>query len=172
MAGVEDRKRLERFGLAYIWFIETFAVFGTMVVVVVASAQVFFRYALGASLFWSEELMRYLMVWIVFLTAGIAYSRGELLGMRLLVDALPPRLARIVDLVARTLILIFLLVVAWYGFDFAYRTSAQQAVALEFSLFWVHIAIAVGACLLAIHVVLASVFNTLLVTDEAPELHQ
>lgn len=172
MTGFEDRKRLERFWLAYIRLVETFAIGGTVVVVIVAAAQVFCRYVLGASLFWSEELMRYLMVWVVFLTAGITYSRGELLGMRLLVDALPPSLARIVDLAGRGLILVFLLTIAWYGVDFAFRTSGQQAVALQLSLFWVHIAIAVGACLLAMHVVLAGIFTALLKQDEAPEMHQ
>lgn len=34
---------------------------------VVVAVQVFFRYALNHSLFWSEELARYILVWLTFL---------------------------------------------------------------------------------------------------------
>jgi len=150
---------IERAWSVYVRTVETLAITGMCVVVIVAAGQVFFRYVVGESLFWSEELMRYLMIWVVFLTAGLAYSRNELLGMRLLVDTLPPRAARVVEIAGRILILVFLLTIAWYGFDFAYRTRLQQSVALQFSLFWVHVSIAVGAVILAIHVVLTDVFR-------------
>lgn len=156
---LKENQSLGRFWLSYLKVVETIAIIGMGLIVAVAAAQVFFRYAVGASLFWSEELMRYLMIWLVFLTAGVAYSRGELLGMRMVVDALPHRLRNIVNLSGRILILIFLFVVAFYGFDFAYRTRFQQAVALQFSLFWVHVSIAAGAMLLAVHVALDDLFK-------------
>ena len=53
----------------------------------VAGLHVFYRYVLADSLFWSEELMRDPMVWTAYLCAGLAYSRGEMLGMRMVVDA-------------------------------------------------------------------------------------
>ena len=42
----------------------------------VVAAQVFFRYVLNHSLFWSEELARYILVWLTFLGASVAYRRG------------------------------------------------------------------------------------------------
>jgi TRAP-type C4-dicarboxylate transport system permease small subunit len=39
---------------------------------VVLFIQVFFRYVLGASLSWSEELSRYMFIWLVYI--GIAYG--------------------------------------------------------------------------------------------------
>ena len=39
---------------------------------VVLFIQVFFRYVLGASLSWSEELARYMFIWLVYI--GIAYG--------------------------------------------------------------------------------------------------
>ena len=38
--------------------------------------QVFFRYVLKGSLPWSEELSRYLMIWVTFVGASIGVKRG------------------------------------------------------------------------------------------------
>ena len=43
---------------------------GYAVIVVVGFAQVVFRYVLESPLSWSEELVRYVFVWSVFLTAA------------------------------------------------------------------------------------------------------
>ncbi|MDJ0389553.1 TRAP transporter small permease [Roseomonas sp. E05] len=145
----------------YLQILELLGAASIAMLAVVAALQVFARYVMGASLSWSEELMRYLMVWTVFLLAGLAYSRGEMLGMRFAVEALPASAARVVDAAGRLLIVAFCLLVAWYGWDFADRTSAQQAVAFEVSLFWVHVSVAVGGLLMALHVALHGVLRHL-----------
>lgn len=151
----------------YLSSVKFLAIGGIAVLAFVASLQVFYRYVLGDSLFWSEELMRSLMVWVAFLTAGVAYSRGEMLGMHFFLDIVPDSVRRYVEFAGRVLIVIFLLVVAWYGFVFTQRTSEQEAVALEISLGWLHAAIPVGCLLLAAHVLFAGLFRSgLLQSDD------
>jgi hypothetical protein len=58
----------------------------------VVAAQVFFRYVLNHSLFWSEELARYILVWLTFLGASVAYRRG----VHPRIDLFVSRLARAV----------------------------------------------------------------------------
>lgn len=158
--------RLLRAVSLYLRALHYLAMAGVATLVVVAAMQVFFRYVVGESLFWSEELMRSLMVWIAFLSAGIAYSRGEMLGMRFIVDGLRPSLTAKIDIAGRVLIVLFLLVVAWYGWLFTMRTSEQEAVSLEISLGWLHAAIPVGCLLLAIHVAFADLFRSALPKEE------
>jgi TRAP-type C4-dicarboxylate transport system permease small subunit len=142
-----------RIAAFYTRAVESAAIVAMVMLVTVAAYQVFCRYVLNASLFWSEELMRYLMIWTTFLTAGIVYTRGGFLGMRALMDAAPTRLRLAADTVGRLAILTFLLVVAWYGFEFAIRTAPSQAVALQFSMFWVHVSVPVGCVLMTLHVI-------------------
>ncbi len=54
------------------WLLFAMGISMTLIVV----CQVFARYVLNHSLFWSEELARYLLVWLTFLGASTAYYRG------------------------------------------------------------------------------------------------
>lgn len=139
----------------YIGFIETVGIFGIAAVAIIAVVQVFFRYVVGASLFWSEELMRYLTIWAVFLVAGLSFSRGEMMGFTMAVDALPQGIRALAKFLVRIVVIAFLLVIAWYGFDFAMRTAHDKAIALRLSMFWVHLSVPVGCVLLALHVLAA-----------------
>jgi len=149
----QSRSLLARIVVFYTRAVESAAIVAMVMLVTVAAYQVFCRYVLNASLFWSEELMRYLMIWTTFLTSGIVYTRSGFLGMRALVDAAPTRMKLAADIIGRLAILTFLLIVAWYGFEFAIRTAPTHAVALEFSMFWVHVAVPVGCVLMALHVI-------------------
>ncbi len=63
------------------------------VMVVVVFLQVIFRFVIRSSLPWSEELARYLMVWIVFLGASIGVKRKSHIGVEAVVALLPDRCA-------------------------------------------------------------------------------
>ena len=138
---------------AYVGSIEGLLIAGMAALVVLAALQVFFRYALGMSLSWSEEALRYLMIWITSLGVGLAYSRGDMIGMELLLNALPSSMARWVALVGRLLVVALMGFVVFYGWQFAWRTRHATATAIPISLFWVHISIAVGALLIGLHAV-------------------
>ena len=65
------------------WVERSLAILGiTMAAVIIL--QVIFRYVLNHSLFWSEELARYLLVWLTFLGASSAYYRKVHPGIDLL----------------------------------------------------------------------------------------
>lgn len=150
---------MSKFWRAYVAAVETFCFAGIAAILIVGVLQVFARYVLGSSLFWSEEFMRYLMLWIVAVGAGISYTRGQFLGMRMVVEKLPQGTRRAADVLSAICILIFLGVIVWYGITFSWGTRRQTAVALGLSMFWVHISIVVGAMLLAVHVALNELFG-------------
>ena len=84
--------------------------------------------------------------------SGLAYSRGEMIGFTLLIDAVPPWLKRPLKLVTRLAIIALLLVVAWYGVEFAWRTRHDISTGLQVSMFWIHLSIPVGSIIAALHV--------------------
>lgn len=82
---------------------------GVMVVVILI--QVFFRYGLGNALPWTEELSRFLMLWMTALMAPTAFRRGGFVGIEM-VAALLPRLA---GTLLNLMLLLLCAVVLWWG---------------------------------------------------------
>lgn len=56
--------------------------------------EVFCRYFLGFSLYWSNELATYLFIYVVFFGGSVALKRGELINVAFVRDRLPPPLKR------------------------------------------------------------------------------
>lgn len=109
--------------------------------------QVFFRYVLNESLFWSEEVVRYSLVWGVMLGAAlVAYERGHI-RIEVIEVFLPPAGKRVVQFIANSCTLAFLFILAYAGWDFTDRTWFQNSASLEVPMRAVYLAMPVGAFL-------------------------
>ncbi len=72
--------------------------------VVVVFANVVARYFLNAAIGWSEEVSRFMFIWVAFLGSVLAFRRGEHLGLDLLVKSLPRTAAHVVLLTGDLLV--------------------------------------------------------------------
>ena len=77
--------------------------------------QVFFRYVLNRSLFWSEELVRFALVWSVMLGSAVVAYRGEHLRIDALDGLLSPRARHAVGRLAEFLTFVFCVILAGTG---------------------------------------------------------
>ncbi|MEE4312891.1 MAG: TRAP transporter small permease [Desulfofustis sp.] len=92
---------------------------GLMVIIVFSN--VIARYFLNSSLAWSEELSRFMLIWLAFLGSILAYIKNEHLGLDLLIF-LPQRTAMIIRIVANLLALVALGVLLWGGWAITAHT--------------------------------------------------
>lgn len=113
--------------------------------------QVFSRYVLNHSLFWSEEIGRICLVWITFLGGSAAYRRHAHLGIDFFVNRLPLRLRRASEALVLTASLIFFLVLVCYGSAFVWFVSAQKTAALGLPTAVPYLVIPVGGALFFLH---------------------
>lgn len=115
--------------------------------------QIFFRYVLNDSLFWSEELARFLLVWLTFIGATVAYRRNMHPGVdvvfRRLDRSLRFKLRRAVDL----LCLLFFGVLIWHGTHFAFFIRAQTTPALGLPKWLVFSIIPISGALFTLHAI-------------------
>lgn len=118
------------------------------------AVQVFFRYVLNSSLFWSEELARYMLVWLSFFGATVAYYRNLHPGVDTLNTMLPrqhQRLTRItVDLVAMALGAVMVI----SGTQFAWFVRMQISPALSINKWIVLIIIPLSGVIFFIYALL------------------
>jgi len=94
------------------------------------AVQVFFRYVLNHSLFWSEELARYLLVWLTFLGASVAYHRRVHPGIDTVTLLLPAYLKKTAVICVHLASLVLFSVMIFYGCQFAYFVRLQISPAL------------------------------------------
>ncbi|WP_164813858.1 TRAP transporter small permease [Sinorhizobium medicae] len=159
MFGLADLAR------AYTRSVEAISISTLVLILMAATGQVFFRYVVGASLFWSEEFMRYAIIWMAMLVAGLAFSRGEMIGLDLLIVTLPKWARTSAHICTGMIGIALFLTIAWYGLQLTLRMSATMATALNIPMFYINISIPVGAMLIAIHIALA-------IFGQAAELRQ
>ncbi|PLR81661.1 TRAP transporter small permease [Bacillus canaveralius] len=71
--------------------------------------NVVLRYAFDSGITWSEELSRYLFVWLVFLGAVVAARDKSHLGVDILTANVPRKVQKVLSLVANTLVIFVLI---------------------------------------------------------------
>jgi C4-dicarboxylate transporter DctQ subunit len=117
--------------------------------------QVFFRYVLNRSLFWSEELVRFALIWSVMLGSAVVAYRGEHIRIDVLDTVLPPRARRALGRLAHVLTFAFCVILAGTGIQFMLRTLAQRSAVLEVPIWAVYAAVPAGAVLEGVCMLLA-----------------
>lgn len=130
---------------------------GTAVAVMAAAMfyQVFGRYVLSHAPSWSEELARYLMVWLTMLGSAAVLRSGGHITVTTLTDALPPAVQRAVLAVRDAALVCACGVLAWWGTRYAALNGAQESAAMEIPMSIPYAALPVGGALIALLVVLA-----------------
>src|SRR5260221_10133482 len=82
--------------------------------------QVFFRYVLNESLFWSEEVVRYSLVWSTLLGAAVVAHQRAHIRIEILELLLPPTAKRVVHFLSDALTLSFNIILLVTGIELVY----------------------------------------------------
>jgi TRAP-type C4-dicarboxylate transport system permease small subunit len=130
-----------------------------LAMVLVLFAQVVSRFVFSNSLSWSEELARYLFIWLIFLCLGAVTLRGEHVAIDLVTDRLPPGTRRICEQACLAVAFAINVVLLIAGFQIAYvlLDLGQTSAALALPMWLVYSALPVGMLLALIRGVQASV---------------
>jgi TRAP-type C4-dicarboxylate transport system permease small subunit len=126
------------------------AMIGACAMLVVASAlgmfQIVTRFVLEQPAEWSEILIRLALIWMVFLGIPIAFRQGAMVSVDVLYRVAPRVGKRVLDVVVAAASLALMLVILWWGWDYAVRGKVQSMAGLEsISMFWGYLALPVGA---------------------------
>jgi len=129
-------------------------------------AQIAGRFLFGYSIFWSDELARFLLVWAAFLGMSVGVRRGSHPAVDSLVRALPPGGARVVFAAAAACSLLFFLVMVGYGALLVQRTWLQRSPSLGLRMGLPYLAVPVAGILMGLHTIALALRGTAAETPE------
>jgi TRAP-type transport system small permease protein len=115
--------------------------------ITVSTMQIVWRYLLQHSLSWSEELARFMFVWVVTLGAAVAFNSGSHITIDLFIKWLP-RVPRIATQWAGRLVMMGIwLIVAVTTLQLLPIVNLQRSPALGLPMGWAYLAVLVGTLL-------------------------
>ena len=117
-------------------------------------ANVVMRYVTDASIPWAEEVSRHMMIWLTFLGSGLVLRSGGHIAIDNLQNALPTNAARLVRTIVLVMMLAFLVLLTYFGYDYASRTMVQTTAATQVPFGYIYLAIPIGAFLTLVHLLL------------------
>jgi len=121
--------------------------------VTVTFSQVVFRYLLQAPLAWSEELARFLLMWMASLSAAYAFKTRSHFALKFVVDRFNPSLRRAVATFVTVLVVTFLAVFAYQSLKFTIEVRNMSAPATQMSMAVPYSSALVGSVLMLYYVI-------------------
>jgi TRAP-type C4-dicarboxylate transport system permease small subunit len=137
------------------------AVLVLMMIVMAGSVvlQVASRYVFNRPTSWSEELARYLFVWITFLGAAVVIRKRRHVDVTVLTDRLPPGAAKFVYLIADLCVLFMLGALTWAGAGLAIMAHRQLSAAMDLPMSLAYSAMPVGTGLMFVFLVATMIWE-------------
>lgn len=123
------------------------AIFAIVLVTVVT------RYLFGFVYSWSEEVPRYLLVWIALLGTPLALERDEHIGFDALFVRLPPRGQRLLRYVLDVGIAFVALVMLYYGLDFVRQFGSDLMESIPLTNVWFYTAMPASGALILLYLI-------------------
>ncbi|WP_404454813.1 TRAP transporter small permease [Oceanobacillus kapialis] len=124
-----------------------------IVLAVLVVLQVVTRFIIDYPLSWSEEISRYLMIYIVFLGSALAMRNKEHIAIDFLMEVVSAKKKKVLNTVILWISLIFAAILLYFGAALTLTVVGQATPTLQFSMSWAYAAIPLGALLLLLNTI-------------------
>ena len=121
-------------------------------IVGVTFIQVLFRYIFHLSLAWSEELARYLFVWLAALASAYAFKTKSHFALRFLVNRFGKDLQKMIGTFVAFVVSTFLAIFVWKAVEFTVSMANQVAPSTQMSMAVPYSSAIVGGVLMLYYV--------------------
>ncbi|HOV38743.1 MAG TPA: TRAP transporter small permease [Spirochaetales bacterium] len=128
--------------------------------------QVIFRYVLNNSIYWAEEVSRYMFIWLVFLGSALCTRRRNHIVMDIVSNELKGWTKKIVQILTNCILFFFMLVLVREGVRMLPTLWNQYSSALGIPMAFVYGAVPVGAVLTGFYLIIDTY---LIFVDRVPE---
>jgi TRAP-type C4-dicarboxylate transport system permease small subunit len=106
--------------------------------------QIITRFVLEKPAEWTEVLIRFSLIWMVFMGIAAAFRQGAMVSVDVLYRWSPPKFKRVLEYVVTFAALALIFVIVWWGWDIGLE---------DVSMFWAYLAMPVGGLFSAIGII-------------------
>jgi len=124
------------------------------IIFLVVLLQIAFRYFLNSPLVWTEELSRYLFIWISFLGWVFATRNGSHIRISALLDAMPKSIRQALSLINDIFVIVLAVIMTWQGIIMTARSTSVPTITLFFSFALVYAAVPISSIFIILYTVL------------------
>lgn len=129
----------------------------TMFIVIIF--EVIARHVLTRPAFWTEELARYTMFYMVLIGSAVATRQEQHPALTFVIKKFSARFRSLWTFIIDSLIFFVLIVVLVEGYKMAVEEWIGETAALRIPFFWVYLALPIGAFLMMVQIIAKYVFG-------------
>ncbi|HMN77112.1 MAG TPA: TRAP transporter small permease [Burkholderiaceae bacterium] len=108
--------------------------------------QVLARFVFENPSDWTEVATRTSLIWMVYFGMVATFREGALVSVDVLYRLCTGRARVVLEGLITLVTLVFLVVVAWAGFEVTWRIRFQNLAGMGISISWAYLAVPLGAC--------------------------
>lgn len=106
--------------------------------------QIIMRFVFNRSLVWSEELGKFIFVWISWLGISIGERRNEHIKITLIVDKLPPKWQKVFEIIAYLILAAIIVVTLYYAVVMVQFQMRVKYAGIKISTSWGYLSLVLG----------------------------
>ena len=122
-------------------------------IVMLTFMQVLFRYVFHASLAWTEELARFIFMWLAALASAYAFKTKSHFALRFMVERLSKQGQKFISFVVVVIMAVFLVLFTWKSIEYTILMSGQIAPSTGFSMAVPYSSAIVGGALMLYYMI-------------------
>jgi len=142
------RSRIEWMSLVVNKIATRISVLFFIVMTLIVWVQIFYRFILGGGIAWSEEIAKYMMVWMALLGSSMLLREGRHIAINYFISKFS--FLRYILMFHAILSSVLFVLLIYYGIDYAAFGFKSISPASGISKFWPYLSIPVGAGFLLI----------------------
>lgn len=129
------------------FLLKPIVVLGMLALIAVITLQIISRVFFNA-VPWTEEIARFLLIWITFLGAALAFQQGRHIAVNFAIDALPAPIKRMAKLIASLIVIGFMAALIDIGLAYMQMQSFQRSPSLRWSMSYIYAVMPISAALI------------------------
>lgn len=157
---------MKKFDEVILKIIRSIVAFLLFIMFLLIIKEVIFRYIFSAPAFWTEELARYTMFYMVLMGSSLAIRDNKHPALLFIIQNFPSFFQKIWKLFIDIIVLSLLVVIFVEGYLMSVDEMISKTPALRVSFFCVYIAFPLGALLMMLQIIMKYIFGSKKLNEE------